>query len=66
MIKVKNNPHLMKNIDGLVMNVDKSAYVRHMASKTINNKIESIETDISYLKGSLDEIQFLLKQLLQG
>jgi hypothetical protein len=66
MLPVENHPYLMKTETGLVVNVDKSGYTRHMNQKKTSVKMDAIESEIAELKQDMGEIKNLLQTLINN
>ena len=63
-IKVKNEDHLYRDVDtGAIINTDRSAFEKYKKSR---NKFQNMEQELDYVKGELDEIKSLLKELLRS
>ncbi len=65
MIQVENHPNLMKNNNGLIVDVDKSSYARYMKDKNNTSKVVELENDINTIKQDMSDIKLLLQQLLK-
>lgn len=69
--KVKNQTSLSRNIDSnSIVNTDTKEFNkymkrRHVRSKS-HDKMELMESDLSRLKGEINEIKNLLKELVNG
>lgn len=64
MVQVENHPNLMKSNSGLVVDVDKSGYVKYMAQKKSTSKINELESTVDDMKQSIEEIKILLNILI--
>jgi len=63
-IKVKNEDGLYRDSDtGAIINTDRSAFEKYKKSR---NKFQNMEQELDYVKGELDEIKSLLKELLRS
>lgn len=63
-IKVKNEDGLYRDSDtGAIINTDRSAFEKYKKSR---NKFHNMEQELDYVKGELDEIKSLLKELLRS
>jgi len=69
--KVEGHPSLIRDIKtNAILNTDSNSLLKYNynKSKFLNkkNKNETFENDISELKKSIDEIKFMLKEILNG
>lgn len=64
MIQVENHPNLVKNSNGLVVDVDKSGYNRYMSQKNATNKLYVLENEINNIKQGMTDIKEMLLVLL--
>jgi len=63
-IKVKNEDGLYRDSDtGAIINTDRSAFEKYKKSR---NKFHNMEQELDYVKGELNEIKSLLKELLRS
>jgi len=63
-IKVKNEDGLYRDSDtGAIINTDRSAFEKYKKSR---NKFQNMEQELDYVKGELNEIKSLLKELLRS
>jgi hypothetical protein len=63
-IKVRNEDGLYRDSDtGAIINTDRSAFEKYKKSR---NKFQNMEQELDYVKGELDEIKSLLKELLRS
>ena len=56
----------MKTETGLVVNVDKSGYTRHMMQKNTAIKMGTLEAELTELKQDMGEIKSLLQTLINN
>ena len=66
MTPVENHPNLLKSDTGLVINVDRSGYARHMNQKNTAMKMGTLEAEITELKQDMGEIKNLLQTLINN
>lgn len=66
MTPVENHPNLLKSDTGLVINVDRSGYTRHMNQKNAALKMGTLEAEITELKQDMGEIKSLLQILINN
>tara|TARA_B100001059_G_C17388290_1_gene357815 strand:- start:12 stop:239 length:228 start_codon:yes stop_codon:yes gene_type:complete len=56
--------------NGSIINVNKTEYNQYLARREVksekNQKVQNIEDDLANMKGDIDEIKLLLKELLNG
>ncbi len=65
-VKVQEHEHLIKDISsGAILNVDKSAIVRHEKRIREIEKEKRRDDDLNNLKSELSEIKALLKALIE-
>lgn len=68
-IKVEGHPDLVRDVStGAIVNNNETDYKQYMESykkrQNQKSKIDSIESDLYEMKGELDEIKSLLRQLI--
>ena len=55
---------------GSIINVNKTEYNQYLARREVksekNQKVQNIEDELANMKGDIDEIKSLLKELLNG
>ena len=53
-----------------ILNVNSLDYTQYLSTKSVksekNQKLQTVEQDLASMKGELDEIKSLLKELLNG
>ena len=53
-----------------ILNVNSLDYTQYLSTKSVksekNQKLQTVEQDLANMKGELDEIKSLLKELLNG
>jgi hypothetical protein len=69
--KVEGHPSLIRDIKtNAILNTDSNSLLKYNYNKSKfldqKNKNETFENDISELKKSIDEIKFMLKEILNG
>ena len=65
-VKVQEHEHLIKDVSsGAILNVDKSAIVRHEKRIREIEKEKRRDDDLNNLKSELSEIKALLKALIE-
>ena len=69
--QVKNQTSLSRNIDSnSIVNTDTKEFNKYMMRKQVrdkgNDKLDVMENDLSRLKGEINEIKNLLKELVNG
>ena len=69
--KVKDQSSLSRNIDSnSIVNTDTKEFNKYMMRKKVrdkgNDRVEMMENDLSRLKGEINEIKNLLKELVNG
>tara|TARA_R110002020_G_scaffold461012_1_gene679786 strand:- start:50 stop:277 length:228 start_codon:yes stop_codon:yes gene_type:complete len=69
--ELKGNKDLARDPEtNAVINVNGLDYSQYLSAKSIKNeknqKVQTIEQDLANVKGELDEIKSLLKELLHG
>ena len=69
--QVKNQSSLSRNIDSnSIVNTDTKEFNKYMMRKQArdrsNDKLDVMENDLSRLKGEINEIKNLLKELVNG
>jgi len=69
--KVKDQITLSRNIDSnSIVNTDTKEFNKYMMRKQVrdksNDKLDVMENDLSRLKGEINEIKNLLKELVNG
>ena len=69
--KVKDQSSLSRNIDSnSIVNTDTKEFNKYMMRKKVrdkgNDRVEMMENDLSRLKGEINEIKNLLKELGNG
>tara|TARA_Y100001973_G_C5173506_1_gene320504 strand:- start:1137 stop:1361 length:225 start_codon:yes stop_codon:yes gene_type:complete len=69
--KVKNQTSLSRNIDSnSIVNTDTKEFNKYMKRRQVrskgHDKMELMESDLSRLKGEINEIKNLLKELVNG
>ena len=69
--KVKNETSLSRNIESnSIVNTDTKEFNKYMMRKQVidkgNYKLDVMENDLSRLKGEINEIKNLLKELVNG
>jgi uncharacterized protein YqfB (UPF0267 family) len=56
--------------NGSIINVNKTEYNQYLARREVksekNQKVQNIEDELANMKGDIDEIKSLLKELLNG
>jgi hypothetical protein len=56
--------------NGSIINVNKTDYNQYLARREVksekNQKVQNIEDELTNMKGDIDEIKLLLKELLNG
>ena len=56
--------------NGSIINVNKTEYNQYLARREVksekNQKVQNIEDELTNMKGDIDEIKSLLKELLNG
>jgi len=56
--------------NGSIVNVNKTEYNQYLARREVksekNQKVQNIEDELTNMKGDIDEIKLLLKELLNG
>jgi hypothetical protein len=56
--------------NGSIINVNKTDYNQYLARREVksekNQKVQNIEDELTNIKGDIDEIKLLLKELLNG
>ena len=56
--------------NGSIINVNKTDYNQYLARREVksekNEKVQNIEDELTNMKGDIDEIKLLLKELLNG
>ncbi len=56
--------------NGSIINVNKTEYNQYLARREVksekNQKVQNIEDELANMKGDIDEIKSLLKELLHG
>ena len=67
--QVKNQSSLSRNIDSnSIVNTDTKEFNKYMMRKKVrdkgNDRVEMMENDLSRLKGEINEIKNLLKELV--
>jgi hypothetical protein len=61
-LKVKDNDHLYRDVNtGAIINTDRSSFEKYKKSKL---KFRNMEHELDYLKGEINEIKSLLRQLV--
>lgn len=70
-LKVEGHSHLLRDKNtNFIVNNNMSEYQEYIARKNAkgeeNQKIQNLESDLANIKGDIDEIKFLLKELLNG
>ena len=70
-VKVKDQPNLMRDpSSNAILNDNQSGYdeyiARRNAAEKAKEKSSNIEEDLANLKGEIDEIKSLLKELVRG
>ena len=61
-LKVKDNEHLYRDVNtGAIINTDRSSFEKYKRSKL---KFQNMEHELDYLKGEINEIKSLLRQLV--
>ena len=68
-IKVKGHDHLIRDPKtNSIINTNMSEYNEYISRRDFklkeNEKVNNLESDITNMKGDLDEIKFLLKRLI--
>ena len=55
---------------GSIVNVNKTEYEQYLARREVksekNQKVQNLEDELATMKGDIDEIKSLLKELLNG
>ena len=69
--KVKDQSSLSRNIDSnSIVNTDTKEFNKYMMRKKVrdkgNDRVEMMENDLSRLKGEINEIKNLLRELVNG
>ena len=69
--KVKNQTSLSRNVDSnSIVNTDTKEFNNYMLRKQVRSKgrdrVDVMENDLSRLKGEINEIKNLLKELVNG
>ena len=53
-----------------ILNVNKTDYMQYIERRSVkskeNQKVQTIEEEVANIKGELDEIKFLLKEIING
>mgnify|MGYP001419992920 FL=1 len=63
-LKVKDNDHLYRDVNtGAIINTDRSSFEKYKKSKL---KFRNMEHELDYLKGEINEIKSMLKELVNG
>ena len=56
--------------NGSIINVNKTEYQQYLARREVksekNQKVQNLEEELATMKGDIDEIKLLLKELLNG
>ena len=56
--------------NGSIINVNKTEYNQYLTRREVksekNQKVQNIEDELTNIKGDIDEIKLLLKELLNG
>ena len=56
--------------NGSIVNVNKTEYQQYLARREVksekNQKVQNLEEELATMKGDIDEIKLLLKELLNG
>jgi uncharacterized protein YqfB (UPF0267 family) len=56
--------------NGSIINVNKTEYQQYLARREVksekNQKVQNLEEELANMKGDIDEIKLLLKELLNG
>ena len=70
-VKVKDQPNLMRDpISNAILNDNQSDYDEYVARREAANKAKekssNMEEDLANLKGEINEIKSLLKELVHG
>ena len=56
--------------NGSIINVNKTEYQQYLARREVksekNQKVQNLEEELANMKGDIDEIKSLLKELLNG
>ena len=60
MIKVEGHKHLYRNESGAIVNTDKIEYKQYLR---LRNKRQSERDELDRLRGEIDEIKSMLKEL---
>ena len=68
---VKGHSDLARDPEnGSIVNVNKTEYNQYLARREVksekNQKVQNIEDELTNIKGDIDEIKLLLKELLNG
>ena len=68
---VKGHSDLARDPEnGSIVNVNKPEYNQYLARREVksekNQKVQNIEDELTNMKGDIDEIKSLLKELLNG
>jgi hypothetical protein len=68
---VKGHSDLARDPEnGSIVNVNKTEYNQYLARREVksekNEKVQNIEDELTNMKGDIDEIKLLLKELLNG
>ena len=55
---------------GAIINVNNLEYTQYLSRRDVktekNHKVQNMEQELANMKGDIDEIKFLLKELLNG
>ena len=56
--------------NGSIINVNKTEYQQYLARREVksekNQKVQNLEEELATMKGDIDEIKLLLRELLNG
>ena len=56
--------------NGSIVNVNKTEYQQYLARREVKNeknqKVQNLEDELANMKNDIDEIKFLLKELING
>ena len=68
---VKGHSDLARDPEnGSIVNVNKTEYNQYLTRREVkskkNQKVQNIEDELTNMKGDIDEIKLLLKELLNG
>ena len=68
---VKGHSYLARDPNnGSIINVNKTEYNQYLTRREVksekNQKVQNIEDELTNMKGDIDEIKLLLKELLNG